>query len=233
MAKLRLNPRPSVFFTLPAAIVIVAALSAVEAAELRADRTISGSAESAARAGESTLNEILGERIAAAALARTAVAVTYDPAYQSLSYPNGDVAADRGVCTDLVIRSLRAVGVDLQRRVHEDMRAAFDAYPKLWGASGPDRNIDHRRVPNLETYLTRTGARLPASDDPRDYQPGDIIAWNLRGRAGVLPHIGVVTDEKGPSGWPKVVHNIGRGPQHEDVLLLWPITGRYRLTSVK
>ena len=172
-----------------------------------------------------------GARVAAAAEARTHVNVTYDPSYQRLAYPGGDVAADRGVCTDLVVRSLRVVGLDLQKRVHEDMRAHFSAYPRLWGLRAPDRNIDHRRAPNLETYFTRIGAKLPQSNQPKDYQPGDIIAWNLRGHAGYLAHIGIVSNEIGPSGWPMVVHNIGAGPQLEDVLFAWPMTGRYRLNG--
>jgi hypothetical protein len=118
--------------------------------------------------------------------------------------------------------------VDLQRLVHEDMTAAFAAYPRHWGLSRPDRNIDHRRVPNLETFLKRQGAALAVTDDPADYRPGDIVAWNLRGRSGFLPHIGIVTDRIGAAGRPQVVHNIGAGPRLEDVLFSWPITGHYR-----
>lgn len=169
-----------------------------------------------------------GARLSAAALDRTAHHVTYDSAYRRMSYPMGDVAADRGVCADVVVRSLRVLGVDLQQLVHEDMRADFAAYPALWGLRGPDANIDHRRVPNLETFLARKGARLAPSLDPKDYAPGDIVAWNLRGDEGWLPHIGVVTDRIGPTGRPMVVHNIGAGPKLEDVLFDWPITGRYR-----
>jgi len=173
------------------------------------------------------------ERLSAAALARTAARVTYDPAYVRLAYPGGDVPADRGVCADVVVRAFRAaLGVDLQQRVHEDMTAAFDAYPKLWGLTRPDSNIDHRRVPNLEAFLRRQGAALRVTDDPADYRPGDIVAWNLRGeangRGGFLPHIGIVTDRLAPSGRPQVVHNIGAGPKLEDVLFAWPITGHYR-----
>lgn len=169
-----------------------------------------------------------GERLAAAALEQTRSRVVYDPAYVVIPYPGGDVAADRGVCSDVIVRAYRAVGLDLQKRVHEDMRDNFSAYPQLWGLSRPDRNIDHRRVPNLETYFTRANARLPASLDPRDYEPGDIVAWNLRGEAGFLAHIGVVSDRVGASGWPMVIHNIGAGPKLEDVLFSWPMTGRYR-----
>lgn len=170
----------------------------------------------------------IGAQLSAAALERTQYRITYDPAYRRLAYPGGDVAADKGVCADVVVRSLRALGYDLQVLMHEDMRAAFDAYPKHWGLSRPDPNIDHRRVPNIEAYFSRQGARLSASLDAADYLPGDIVAWNLRGGSGWLPHIGVVTDRLAPSGRPLIVHNIGAGPNLEDVLFNWPITGRYR-----
>ena len=170
-----------------------------------------------------------GARLSAAAIERTAHRVTYDAAYQHISYPGGDVAPDKGVCSDVVIRALRALGVDLQQQVHEDMQIAFSAYPNHWGLSRPDSNIDHRRVPNLETYFARQGARIAISDDPAAYAPGDIVAWNLRGAAGWLPHIGIVTDRMAPSGRLMVVHNIGAGPKLEDVLFSWPMTGHYRL----
>jgi hypothetical protein len=174
----------------------------------------------------------VAERLNAAALERTQARVVYDPAYVRLAYPGGDVSADRGVCADVIIRAYRALGIDLQQRVHEDMRAAFEAYPKIWGLRRPDSNIDHRRVPNLEAFLKRQGAALAVTDDPRDCRPGDLVAWNLRGapdgRGGFLPHIGIVTDRPGASGRPQVVHNIGAGPKLEDVLFDWPITGHYR-----
>jgi uncharacterized protein YijF (DUF1287 family) len=169
-----------------------------------------------------------GARIAAAAIAQTQIPTVYDPAYARIPYPMGDVAPDRGVCSDVVVRALRAVGIDLQERVHEDMRAAFAAYPQRWGLARPDPNIDHRRVPNLETYFRRRGAALAPSLDHADYRPGDIVAWNLRGSAGFLAHIGIVTDRRGESGRPLVVHNIGAGPKLEDVLFDWEMTGRYR-----
>jgi hypothetical protein len=172
-----------------------------------------------------------GARLAEAATARTAHHVVYDSAYVRLAYPMGDVAPDRGVCADVVVRSLRALGIDLQQRVHEDMKSAFSEYPALWGLARPDPNIDHRRVPNLETFLTRKGARLAASANPSDYLPGDIVAWNLRGDEGFLPHVGVVTGHIGPTGRPMVVHNIGAGPKLEDVLFDWPLTGRYRISA--
>lgn len=172
-----------------------------------------------------------GDRLSDAALARTRVKVTYDPSYQRIGYPMGDVAADRGVCADEVVRALRALDVDLQQRVHEDMKRRFSDYPQFWGHAGPDSNIDHRRVPNLEVYFTGKGYRLAPSLDAADYRPGDIVAWNLRGDAGFLPHIGIVTDRIGASGWPMIVHNIGAGPKLEDVLFSWPMTGRYRLRA--
>lgn len=182
--------------------------------------------------GAAAQTDSLGMSLSAAAIERTRHPVVYDPAYRAIPYPGGDVAPDRGVCADVIIRALRALNIDLQKLVHEDMRKAFAAYPNHWGLTRPDTNIDHRRVPNLETYLTRAGARLPRSDDPSDYQPGDIVAWNLHGASGGwLPHIGIVTDRLSPEGRPMLVHNIGAGPKLKDVLFEWPMTGRYRLPA--
>jgi uncharacterized protein YijF (DUF1287 family) len=142
-----------------------------------------------------------------------------------IPYPNGDVPANVGVCTDVVIRAYRAVGIDLQRLVHEDMRSAFSSYPSLWGLKRPDRNIDHRRVPNLQTFLKRRGAELPRSSNGADYQAGDLVTWMLPGN---LPHIGLVSSTRASSGRLMLVHNIGRGPQLEDVLFAYDISGRYR-----
>ncbi len=170
----------------------------------------------------------LGARIAAAAADQTMRPGVYDPAYQQLAYPMGDVARGRGVCSDVVVRALRTAGLDLQALVHEDMKSHFGAYPKRWGLKRPDANIDHRRVPNLETWFTRAGWRLPPSRNAADYLAGDIVSWNLKGDNGYLPHIGVVTDRIGPSGRPLVAHDIGAGPKIEDVLFNWTITGRFR-----
>lgn len=170
----------------------------------------------------------LGPRIAAAAVEQTTRPGVYDPSYVVLAYPMGDIAEGRGVCSDVVIRALRTQGIDLQTLVHEDMTAHFDAYPKRWGLKRPDRNIDHRRVPNLEVFFTRKGWRLPPSRDGADYRPGDIVSWNLKNDAGYLPHIGIVTDGVGRSGRPLIAHNIGAGPKVEDVLFDWNITGRFR-----
>lgn len=160
----------------------------------------------------------------AAAHAQHRVTLHYDGSYVRLSYPGGDVPADRGVCTDVVIRAYRALGIDLQQRVHEDMRAHFDAYPALWGLRRPDRNIDHRRVPNLARYFERHDAALAVSTDAADYRPGDLVSWRLPGN---LPHIGLVSDRR-HEGRPLIVHNVGAGVQIEDVLFAWPITGHYR-----
>ncbi len=178
-------------------------------------------------------NSNFGARLSEAAIERTQHRVTYDPAYVRLDYPGGDVAADTGVCADVVVRALRVLNIDLQKLVHEDMREAFSAYPNHWGLSRPDTNIDHRRVPNLETFFTRKGASLVVSDAPSVYQPGDIVAWNLRGAdGGWLPHIGIITADIAPSGRPMIVHNIGAGPRLEDVLFNWEITGHYRLGGI-
>lgn len=161
-----------------------------------------------------------------AAVAQTLTPVTYDGSYRRIPYPGGDVPASIGVCTDVIIRAYRAVGVDLQERVHEDMKVAFGAYPRIWGLSRPDPNIDHRRVPNLQTYFRRRGAQLSTSRDPREYLPGDLVTWVLPGN---LPHIGLVTDQRSADGArPLIVHNIGRGPQVEDMLFAYPISGHYR-----
>ncbi|WP_414717440.1 DUF1287 domain-containing protein [Steroidobacter sp.] len=160
------------------------------------------------------------------AVEQTLTSVTYDGSYRRIAYPGGDVPASIGVCTDLIIRAYRSVGVDLQVRVHEDMKAAFATYPQLWGLSRADPNIDHRRVPNLQTYFRRSGVQLSISRDARDYLPGDMVTWVLPGN---LPHIGLVTDRRSPDGArPLIVHNIGGGPEIEDMLFNYPITGHYR-----
>lgn len=165
-------------------------------------------------------------RLTAAAVAQAAQRVTYDPSYRRIPFPGGDVPANVGVCSDVVIRAYRAVGVDLQVRVHDDMARAFAAYPSLWGLQRPDPNIDHRRVPNLETYLRRKGAARPVSSDPGAWAPGDLVVWRLGGNR---PHIGVVTERRSRDGArPLVVHNAGWGPRLEDALFAFPITGHYR-----
>ncbi|MEM9529867.1 MAG: DUF1287 domain-containing protein [Pseudomonadota bacterium] len=165
--------------------------------------------------------------LVAAALARTEVPVRYDGSYRALRYPGGDVPDHVGVCTDLVIRAYRTLGIDLQQRVHEDMSTDFAAYPsrRIWGLAAPDSNIDHRRVPNLRTYFERAGAAREVTRDPESFQPGDLVTWTLPGN---LPHIGIVSDQSSSAGTPLIVHNVGRGPALEDVLFAYPITGHYR-----
>lgn len=163
-------------------------------------------------------------KVVDAARAQTKESVVYDGRYIKLAYPGGDVPTGIGVCTDVVIRAYRKGGVDLQVAVHEDMKKNFAAYPKNWGRRAPDTNIDHRRVPNLMTFFRREGAALPLTKKPGDYAPGDLVTWDL---GGGVTHIGIVVADPG-SAKPLIVHNIGRGPQLEDVLFSWTITGHYR-----
>lgn len=169
--------------------------------------------------------------IVTAARRQVGVTTHYDPAYRRLAYPGGDVPADRGVCTDVIVRALRtARSVDLQRQVHEDMKAHWNAYPnqRRWGLSKPDPNIDHRRVPNLMTFFKRAGFTVPLSRTAADYLPGDIVAWDL-GR-GIL-HIGIVSERKSVAGTPLVVHNIGAGAREEDILFRHTVIGHYRMPA--
>lgn len=168
-------------------------------------------------------------KVVAAARDQIGTTLHYDGSYRTLSYPNGDVPADRGVCSDVVIRALRsAYEFDLQQQVHQDMSRHFPLYPPLWGLKRPDRNIDHRRVPNLQTFFKRKGWSLPVTTYAADYQPGDIVTTIVPPH---LPHIMLVSDKKSLFGRPLVIHNIGAGTQEEDVLFDFKITGHYRLTS--
>ncbi len=168
-----------------------------------------------------------GEDIVAAARDQVGVTVHYDPSYHRIGYPNGDVAPERGVCTDVIVRALRrARGLDLQRAVHEDMAAHASVYPRRWNNAGLDTNIDHRRVPNLMAFFKRRGFEQPVSDAARDYLPGDIVAWDLGG--GTL-HIGIVSDVRADNGTPLVVHNIGAGAREENMLFNFRVIGHYRL----
>ncbi len=184
-----------------------------------------GAVPSPARPGS---HEDFTRRLVAAAIERTHHSVRYVSAYVRIPYPGGDVPPDTGVCTDEVIRSYRAVGVDLQQEVHEDMLQNFAAYPnkRRWLLAHPDANIDHRRVPNLMVFFQRKGESLPLTNRAEDYAPGDLVTWDLDGN---LPHIGIVVDHK--AGWTErymIVHNIGEGPKIEHVLFNWKITGHYR-----
>jgi uncharacterized protein YijF (DUF1287 family) len=166
--------------------------------------------------------------LVSAALERTKHEVQYDGAYRVIKYPGGDVPDNYGVCTDVVIRSYRSLGIDLQVLVHEDIAKNFNSYPsqRIWGLKRPDKNIDHRRVPNLQTFFKRHGSVLKISDSASSYKAGDLVTWML---AGNLPHIGIVTAEKSrTTGNPLIVHNIGAGPKLEDMLFQYTITGHYR-----
>ncbi|MBL9048707.1 MAG: DUF1287 domain-containing protein [Tabrizicola sp.] len=170
-------------------------------------------------------------RLTAAARDQVGVTVTYDPAYVTLAFPGGDLPRDRGVCTDVVIRALRdGWGIDLQLAVNRDMTSDFAAYPSLWGLNHPDRNIDHRRVPNLQTLLARIGAAVPLEEGPTPYLPGDIITWTLPGN---LSHIGIVSDRRSSEGTPLILHNIGAGAKEEDILFAYPMTGHYRIGAAE
>ena len=175
-----------------------------------------------------SLTDAQAQRLVAAAVAQTNTTVNYDGGYRRIDYPGGDVPENIGVCTDVIVRAYRQLGIDLQARVHEDMKLAFDSYPPLWGLRAPDPNIDHRRVPNLQTFFRRAGAELPISHESNAYRAGDLVTWKLPGN---LPHIGIVTDQNSRAGVPMVVHNIGRGPEVEDVLFAYPITGHYRYNA--
>ncbi len=168
------------------------------------------------------------EKLVAAAIERTNHSVKYVSEYVHLDYPGGDVPADTGVCSDEIIRAYRAVGVDLQKEVHEDMVKHWAEYPpkSKWHQAHPDPSIDHRRVPNLMVFFTRKGESLPVTQRAEDYSPGDIVTWDL---GGDVPHIGMVVNVKSAeSGRLLIVHNIGQGPKMEDVLFSWKITGHYR-----
>jgi Uncharacterized protein conserved in bacteria len=152
--------------------------------------------------------------------------VSYDPSYQKLEYPNGDVAIETGVCSDVIVRAFRKAGIDLQKDVHEDMKGNFSAYPTKWGLSGTDKNIDHRRVPNLQTYFARKGKSQSTTAGNENFLPGDIVTWDL---GGGVDHVGLVTNVwYKPSQRYLIVHNIGAGARMEDVLFSWKITGHYR-----
>lgn len=177
---------------------------------------------------ESGAHQKLLQGLADAAVERTHHSVRYDPSYVRIPYPGGDVPADTGVCTDEVIRAYRALGIDLQREVHADMVKNYSAYPgkRAWMLSQPDTNMDHRRVPNLRVFFSRKGETLAITARGEDYSPGDLVTWDL---GGGVAHIGIVTNRKSEqTGRYMVVHNIGRGPMLEDVLLNWKITGHYR-----
>ncbi|MDL2284337.1 DUF1287 domain-containing protein [Oxalobacter sp. OttesenSCG-928-P03] len=165
-----------------------------------------------------------GVKLARSAEKQIGVTTSYDPAYRRIAYPGGDVAKETGVCTDVVIRAYRDQGTDLQKEIHEDMQKHFAVYPKIWGMKTTDTNIDHRRVQNIQTFLKRHGKTL---SNGSDFQPGDIVTWNLKDK-GVQPHIGIVANDRNSKGVPLVIHNINSGVKKEDVLYTYTITGHYR-----
>jgi uncharacterized protein YijF (DUF1287 family) len=170
--------------------------------------------------------DVFSRRLVEAARERTLRQETYDGTYRRIPYPLGDVPDHLGVCTDLVVRAYRRLGVDLQALVHQDMTKSFRSYPAAWGLKAPDPNIDHRRVPNLQVFFARHGKSLAVSDVPTRYLPGSLVTWRLPGN---LPHIGIVSDQIVPgTRRPRIIHNIGAGPVEDDILFSYPITGHYR-----
>lgn len=166
------------------------------------------------------------EKLSDAALSIINPNVIYEPQYTKIAYPNGDVATNKGVCTDVVIRSYRKLGIDLQKEVHQDMAKHFEKYPKIWKLKKPDTNIDHRRVPNLEVFFTRKGQKLAVTNNAADYKTGEIVTWLINNK---LPHIGIVTHKKSADGKRNlIVHNVGNGQVLEDCLFSYTIVGHYK-----
>jgi uncharacterized protein YijF (DUF1287 family) len=173
----------------------------------------------------------IGTRLAAAARMQVGKTIRYDPGYCSIGYPNGDVPMDRGVCSDVVVRAFRAgLGMDLQRLVHEDMKRNFGRYPHDWGLGSPDKNIDHRRVANLQTYFNRRGWSIVVTEQARDYKAGDLVTCIVPPN---LPHIMIVSDKRTVSGRPLVIHNIGQGTKEEDRLFEFELTAHYRIKQLE
>lgn len=166
------------------------------------------------------------KRLIDGAVEKVGVTTSYDPSYQKLQYPNGDVPIETGVCSDVIVRSFRKAGTDLQKEVHEDMKGNFSAYPTKWGLKGTDANIDHRRVPNLQTYFSRKGKQVATTGSADTFMPGDVVTWDL---GGGIDHVGLVVNVwHKPSQRYLIVHNIGAGTRMEDVMFAWKITGHYR-----
>ena len=169
-------------------------------------------------------DSLFGQKIAEHAADQVGKTFFYTSDYRKIPYPGGDIHITKGVCSDVIIRSYRQEGIDLQKLVHEDMKKNFNLYPKIWGLTKPDTNIDHRRVPNLQVFFKRHGQVLP---NDRDFQTGDIITWNLNPK-GSTPHIGIVANKKASDGTPYITHNIGWGTRTDNMLFDYPITGHYR-----
>lgn len=174
-----------------------------------------------------TFPVLAAERLPDAARRQIGVTVDYDPSYTSIPYPGGDVPMETGVCSDVTVRALRVLGLDLQKEMHEDIRRNFSAYPcrRMWGQRKPDRNIDHRRVPNQEVYFKRRGWSKPVTKNPADYLPGDIVTCLI---GDSIPHVMIVSDSKSEAGTPLCFHNIGMGTEEEDCLFDFTITGHFR-----
>ncbi|MGO4771039.1 DUF1287 domain-containing protein [Flavobacterium sp. W22_SRS_FK3] len=172
------------------------------------------------------------EKLSEAAISIIDASIDYDPAYFSIKYPNGDISINKGVCSDVVIRTYRKLNIDLQKEVHEDMVDNFSKYPNLkkWGMTKTDTNIDHRRVPNLEVFFDRKGTKLPVTEDAKEYKTGEIVTWMINGK---LPHIGIITNKKSEDGKRNlIVHNVGGGQVLEDCLFEYKIAGHYRYTNL-
>lgn len=215
----------------PWILVLLPALLAC-LANCRREETVGAASQPASAATTrraSTQPATAAVSIVSAAREQVGRTLAYDPAYTQITYPGGDVPIEKGVCTDVVIRALRgALQMDLQKLVHEDMKVAFSQYPQRWGLRAPDRNIDHRRVPNLMCYFQRQGWPLPVTQKKEDYLPGDLVTCTV---AGKLPHIMIVSDRKAEDGTSLVIHNIGRGAQEEPRLFEFPLTGHYRINQ--
>ncbi|HEV2914872.1 MAG TPA: DUF1287 domain-containing protein [Pyrinomonadaceae bacterium] len=210
------------------ALLLVAALIPAAACR-RVGQTAQSSSSVRSRRASTPISSPVVKAVVEAAIEQLDYTRYYDPSYVKLDYPGGDVPLDRGACTDVIIRAFRQGRVDLQQKVHEDMALNFSAYPQKWGLSRPDANIDHRRVPNLMVYFKRGGKSLTISDNPKDYLPGDVVAWDLGGNT---THTGLVTNIiSETTGNHLIVHNIGSGVRAEDVLFSWPIIGHYRYFS--
>ena len=173
-----------------------------------------------------TNRESFAPAIVKSARAQIGKTLIYDSKYVGLSYPNGDIPLIRGVCTDVVIRAMRdGMKIDLQKEVHEDMKKAFSTYPKIWGAKSTDKNIDHRRVPNLKNYFKRKGYSLAVTKNPKDYKAGDIVTCKIKGR----PHIMIVSSRQTHDGIPFIIHNIGWGTRENNDLFTYDLDGHYRI----
>lgn len=167
-----------------------------------------------------------GDKLATDAKKQIGVTVNYDPAYRQMSFPRGDVPIDTGISTDVIVRAYRLQNIDLQQLVNHDMKANWSAYPKTWGLKKPDKNIDHRRVPNLEVFFERHGKSLSITDK-NSFQAGDIVTWQLPKKDN-LAHIGIVSDEMAADGTPLIIHNIGQGTKEENILFAYPIHKHFR-----